>query len=231
MRVLVVEDDRIISEGLRISLEQEGYEVSCAENVKNALEIITEGPAPDFCLIDVMLPDGDGYAVCSEIRKRGETPVIFLTACDDEIHTVLALEQGADDYITKPFRIRELIARMKAVIRRTGARGQNSVVYVGKNRVNIQSGKIFRDDEEIFLTAMEYKLLLIFLNNSGNILSRQQILSAIWDDAGNFVNDNTLTVYIKRLREKLGADEENQIITTVRGLGYRMEKQSGVNIC
>jgi len=228
MRVLVVEDDRIISEGLRISLEQEGYEVSCAENVKSAVEILTGGPAPDFCLIDVMLPDGDGYTVCSEIRKKGDTPVIFLTACDDEIHTVLALEQGADDYITKPFRIRELIARMKAVMRRTDARGQNSIVYVGNNRVNIQSGKIFRDDEEIFLTAMEYKLLLIFLNNSGNILSRQQILSAIWDDAGNFVNDNTLTVYIKRLREKLGANDENQIITTVRGLGYRMERNTGV---
>ena len=228
MRVLIVEDDRIISEGLKISLEQEGYEILSAETVKDALQIISGESALDFCLIDVMLPDGDGYTVCRELRKQADTPVIFLTACDDEIHTVLALEQGADDYITKPFRIRELIARMKAVMRRTGSKGQDSFVNIGNNRVNIQSGKIFRDDEEIFLTAMEYKLLLIFLNNSGNILSRQQILSAIWDDAGNFVNDNTLTVYIKRLREKLGANDENQIITTVRGLGYRMERNTGV---
>ena len=225
MKVLILEDDRLISEGLMISMIQEGYEAVAAYTVEDAMNIINSGEDIGFCLLDVMLPDGDGYTVCREIRKRNNVPVLFITACDDEIHTVLALEQGADDYITKPFRIRELTARMKAILRRTGASGQPGTVMVGENQVNIQSGKVYRGGEEIFLTAMEYKLLMIFINNSGKIISRQQILNALRDDAGNFVNDNTLTVYIKRLREKLGTTDENPVISTVRGLGYRLESK------
>ena len=225
MKVLILEDDRLISEGLMISMIQEGYEAVATYTVEDAMNIINSGEDIGFCLLDVMLPDGDGYTVCREIRKRNNVPVLFITACDDEIHTVLALEQGADDYITKPFRIRELTARMKAILRRTGASGQPGTVMVGENQVNIQSGKVYRGGEEIFLTAMEYKLLMIFINNSGKIISRQQILNALWDDAGNFVNDNTLTVYIKRLREKLGTTDENPVISTVRGLGYRLESK------
>ena len=170
-----------------------------------------------------MLPDGTGYDICAEIRKNSDTPIIFLTACDDELHTVLALEQGADDYIAKPFRMRELMARIKAVLRRTGGRTENAAetVKVGSNDVNIRTGKVFRNGAEVVLTAMEYKLLLIFINNRGSVISRQQILHNIWDVAGDFVTDNTLTVYVKRLREKLGDDEE--VIKTVRGLGYRMD--------
>ena len=150
-------------------------------------------------------------------------PILFLTACDDEIHTVLALEQGADDYITKPFRIRELLARMKAILRRVGG-GMESIVQVGDNQVHLKSGKVYRGQEEISLTAMEYKLLLIFLRHMGQTLYRQQILNAIWDEVGDFVNDNTLSVYIKRLREKLNAAPEHPIIQTVRGIGYRLEQ-------
>ena len=226
MKVLLVEDDAIISEGLQYSLRQEGYEVVTAATVAAALELIRSGCVWDFCLLDVMLPDGDGYAVCREIRKNTQSPYLFLTACDDEIHTVMALEQGADDYITKPFRIRELMARMKAILRRTeqNGRADMSLISVGNNQVNLQVGKVYCGNEEIILTAMEYKLLLIFLNHRGQTLTRQQILNDIWDAVGDYVNDNTLSVYIKRLRKKLGDSPEGQIIKTVRGIGYRLEK-------
>jgi len=152
--------------------------------------------------------------------------VLFLTACDDEVSTVRALELGADDYIAKPFRIRELLARMKAIVRRSGKTGKNesTIVTVGENTVNLQTGKVSRGNEEILLTAMEYRLLLVFLNNRGAVLSRSQLLETIWDIAGDFVNDNTLTVYIKRLREKIEDDPQKpEIIKTVRGMGYKVD--------
>lgn len=224
MTVLVVEDDSIILEGLVISLRQEGYDVLEAGTQEQALSLLKNGVEFHICLLDVMLPDGDGYTICKEIRKKSDVPILFLTACEDEVHTVLALEQGADDYITKPFRIRELLARMKAILRRTGVSLENNIVMVGENQVHIQAGKVYRNQEEVNLTAMEYKLLLIFINHAGQTLSRKQILNAIWDDVGDFVNDNTLTVYIKRLREKLNATEKQPIISTVRGIGYRLDK-------
>lgn len=225
MTVLIVEDDNIIREGLQISLQQDGYDVLAAASQKEALEILSKNPEIDLFLLDVMLPDGDGYAVCKEIRKKSDAPILFLTACDDEVHTVLALEQGADDYIAKPFRIRELLARMKAVLRRAGnSRVLESKIPIGNNVLDMQAGKLYRDQKKMELTAMEYRLLLIFVNHRGQTLSRQQLLNDIWDEAGDFVNDNTLTVYIKRLREKLGDFEGEPLIKTVRGIGYRMEK-------
>lgn len=226
MKVLLVEDDAIISEGLQYSLRQEGYEVVTAASQKEALSLIRSGNMWDFCLLDVMLPDGDGYVVCREIRKVSQVPILFLTACEDEVHTVMALEQGADDYITKPFRIRELMARMKAILRRTAqnSRTESSIISVGTRQVNLQTGKVYCGNEEIILTAMEYKLLLIFMNHRGQTLTRQQILNNIWDVVGDYVNDNTLSVYIKRLRKKLGDNPEAPVIKTVRGIGYRMDK-------
>ena len=221
MKILLVEDDPIIKEGLKLALDSEGCELKTASSVAEAKSILNDDY--DICILDVMLPDGTGYDICAEIRKNSDTPIIFLTACDDELHTVLALEQGADDYIAKPFRMRELMARIKAVLRRTGGRTENAAetVKVGSNDVNLRTGKVFRNGTEVVLTAMEYKLLLIFINNRGSVISRQQILHNIWDVAGDFVTDNTLTVYVKRLREKLGDEEE--VIKTVRGLGYRMD--------
>ncbi|MDE7423366.1 MAG: response regulator transcription factor [Lachnospiraceae bacterium] len=226
MIVLIVEDDAMILEGLKYSLMQEGYEVVTAGTMKEAMDRIHSGGHFDICLLDIMLPDGNGYEICREIRKNSDVPILFLTACDDEVNTVMALEQGADDYIPKPFRIRELLARMKAILRRTSGKGKidNNIVTVGNNQVNLHTGKIYCGNDEIILTAMEYKLLLVFLNHRGQTLSRKQILECIWDDVGDFVNDNTLSVYMKRLRKKLGDTEDNQIIKTVRGLGYRMEK-------
>ena len=226
MTVLIVEDDEMISEGLKYSLLQEGYRVITAGTVEAAMELVQGRVEFDFCLLDVMLPDGNGYEICREIRKDSKVPVLFLTACDDEVSTVMALEQGADDYISKPFRIRELLARMKAILRRTTGAGQadKSISVVGGNQINLQTGKVYRDNEEVILTAMEYKLLLVFLKHRGQTLTRKQILDQLWDDVGDFVNDNTLTVYIKRLRKKLGDTEEARLIQTVRGLGYRLER-------
>lgn len=225
MTVLIVEDDEIILEGLRYSLLQEGNEVWTAETFTEAAALLQKGQLPDFCLLDVMLPDGNGIDLCELIRRKSDVPVLFLTACDDEVSTVRALELGADDYIAKPFRIRELLARMKAILRRSGKTGKNEcmIVTVGENIISLQTGKVSRGNEEIVLTAMEYKLLLVFLNHRGQILSRTQILNQLWDDVGEYVNDNTLSVYIKRLRKKLGETEETQLIRTVRGLGYLME--------
>jgi DNA-binding response OmpR family regulator len=226
MTVLIVEDDNVIREGLQISLRQDGYDVLTAATQNEALDMISGQESIDIYLLDVMLPDGDGYTICKEIRKKSDTPILFLTACDDEVHTVLGLEQGADDYIAKPFRIRELLARMKAILRRTGKETiPKSRILIGDNTLDMQSGKLYRNEKNVELTAMEYRLLLIFVNHRGQTLSRQQLLNDIWDEAGDFVNDNTLTVYIKRLREKLGDYEGQPLIQTVRGIGYRMEKQ------
>ena len=228
MKVFIAEDDPIIVEGLTIALTQEGGEVTSVGTMEKALEIIKAGVDFDICLLDVMFPDGDGYQICKAIRERSEVPILFLTACDDEVHTILALEQGADDYVNKPFRIRELTARMKAILRRTGARtrekaAQNpDLITVGRNEVNVMTGKVFRGGEEIFLSAVEYRLLLTFVRSRGQLLTRQQILNDMWDAAGDFVNDNTLTVYVKRLRNKLEVDGEEPLIQTVRGIGYRM---------
>ncbi len=234
MRVFIVEDDPIIVEGLKIALSQEQYEVEAHGTVKDALEAIKEEVHCEVCLLDVNLPDGDGYAICRAIREKSRVPIIFLTACDDEIHTVLALEQGADDYIAKPFRIRELIARIKAVVRRSGLRDDNApaeiktvsdpeVIRFGRCELDIRSGKVKRDGEEIFLSAVEYRLLLAFAKNRGRLLTRQNIINDMWDSAGDFVNDNTLTVYVRRLRKKLEADGDEPMIATVRGIGYRMD--------
>ena len=225
MTVLIVEDDEIILGGLRYSLMEEGYEAVTAVDVAGAKKILREGRQIDFCLLDVLLPDGNGFEVCELIRAGSDVPILFLTACDDEVSTVRALETGADDYIAKPFRVRELLARMKAILRRTNREVQvkNSIVNVGENEVNLRTGKVYRGNEEIVLTAMEYKLLLIFINNRGQVLIRTQILGKLWDEVGEYVNDNTLSVYIRRLRQKLGDNGEGRLIQTVRGIGYRLE--------
>ena len=223
MKIFAAEDDPIIQDGLKIALVQEGWELVTAASVGEAKSKLSEIKDIDICILDIMLPDGTGYDICNDIRKSSETPIIFLTACDDEVHTVLALEQGADDYIAKPFRMRELIARIKAVLRRTGRKEETAdIVKIGTNEVNIRTGKVYRSGSEIILTAMEYKLLLIFINNRGAVLSRQQLLHNIWDVAGDFVTDNTLTVYVKRLREKLEDENGKEIIQPVRGRGYRL---------
>lgn len=225
MKLFILEDDAAIAMGLSYSLKNEGYDVTVAKNVKSAYEILNKETFSLY-ILDLTLPDGSGYDVCREIKKRGDLPVIFLTAYDDEVNVVMGLELGADDYISKPFRVKELLARIKSVLRRYSEDSPDGIVSVGSIKVNTNEAKIYKNGTEIILTAMEYKLLLIFINNRGKVLSRQRLLEDIWDVAGDFVNDNTLTVYIKRLRDKIEEDPAKpQIIKTVRGLGYILDDE------
>lgn len=222
MNVFLLEDDEAIGIGLKYSLENEGYTVTIATSVKSAFEIINKEKFALY-ILDLTLPDGSGYDVCKKIKSIGDFPVIFLTAYDDEVNVVMGLELGADDYISKPFRVKELIARIKSVLRRYN-RESKGITKIGNVLINTNKATVFKNGQEVILTAMEYKLFLILLNNRGNILSRNKLLEYIWDVEGDFVNDNTLTVYIKRLRDKIEDDPSApMIIKTIRGLGYVIE--------
>jgi DNA-binding response OmpR family regulator len=219
-QILLVEDDKSIALGLEYSLIQEGFTVKVCGNVGTARQAI--GMPFDLVLLDLTLPDGSGYDLCREIKRQGDTPVIFLTACDDEVNVVMGLDMGADDYITKPFRVRELLSRIRTVLRRAGkAQNDRGLLEYGRVQIHTAQGRVVKDGQDLFLTALEYRLLMTLVNNEGRVLSRGQLLESIWDVSGDFVNDNTLTVYIKRLREKIEDDAQNpRIIKTVRGLGY-----------
>ncbi len=221
-RLLLVEDDKSIAMGLEYSLTQEGYAVEIRETVADSIAWLKSAEC-DFAVLDLSLPDGSGYEICRYIKAHTDIPVIFLTACDDEVNVVMGLDMGADDYITKPFRIRELLSRIQSVSRRYNRQEAQPVAQYGDVRVNLKQARVFKGDREVLLTALEYRLLLTLIQHEGQVLSRRQLLAGIWDEAGDFVNDNTLTVYIKRLREKLEDNRENpQIIRTVRGLGYKV---------
>lgn len=220
-RVLLVEDDPAIVENLTAFLKGEGFRITAVDGQQKAMEKLEE-EVFDLALLDVSLAQGNGYAVCAAIKAERDLPVIFLTASGDEYSVITGLDMGADDYVSKPFRPRELAARMKMVLRRCGKTQQ--VLRIGELAVDTARGQVTRRGEELFLSALEYRLLLVFLNHRGMLLTRAALLEEIWDVAGEYVNDNTLTVYIKRLREKIGEDPQNpQIIKTVRGMGYKME--------
>lgn len=225
MKILLVEDDRTIASGLEYTLQQDQFSTVLCYDMVTAKQVIAEQLDQfKLCLFDISLPDGDGYELCKMVKERSDIPVIFLTAIDDEVNVVMGLDMGGDDYITKPFRIRELLSRIKSVLRRYHQQTQTkSIIEIENIRINTLEGKVYKNDDEISLTALEYRLLLIFANHIGQILSRNQLLERIWDVAGDFVNDNTLTVYIKRLREKLEDNSQDpKIIKTVRGLGYKV---------
>jgi DNA-binding response OmpR family regulator len=219
-RILFVEDDEIIASGLCYTFEAEGFGVLLCGTVKSALEAIPR-EAFDIAVLDLSLPDGSGFSLCEAVKAKSRSiPVIFLTAVDDEANTVRGLETGADDYIAKPFRIRELLARVNAALRRSAAAGDNSgVLELGDIRIYTDQARVEKNGLDLALTAQEYRLLMLFAKNRGRVISRELLLEALWDSAGEFVNDNTLTVSVKRLREKLG--ERGSVIETVRGLGYR----------
>lgn len=220
-RILLVEDDATIVAALTQFLLSEGFSVQSASGQTEAFSAI-EATEFDLVLLDVGLKDGNGFSICSAIKQRSKSAVIFLSASGDEYSVVTGLDLGADDYIAKPFRPRELISRIRSVLRRTG-RAQ-SVIELGSVRVDTDRAAATKNGVDLNLSALEYRLLLVFLNHRGVTLSRAKLLEEIWDVAGDFVNDNTLTVYIKRLREKLEDDpQEPQLIRTVRGIGYRLE--------
>ena len=210
--ILFVEDDAIIASGLTYALQQAGYTVTHTKDIKSAKRLT--GPF-DLAILDIGLPDGSGFDLVEGLIAKGVS-LLFLTAVDDEGNIIRAFEGGADDYVTKPFRLGELMVRVKAALRRRV--GQSDNLALGQVTVNPSEGKAYINSATLELTALEYRLLLTFINNKNQVLTREQILSQIWDSAGIFVEDNTLTVYIKRLRDKLGSAA---MIETVRGMGYR----------
>ncbi len=214
--ILVVEDDVSLSAGLTYAVEKEGY---CATHCRNAADALKKAAEFhfDLALLDMQLPDGSGKEIALQL-KPCNTPIIYLTIVDDEDEIVKSLEDGAKDYMTKPFRMRELLARIKKALNEEKENGD--ILNIGEAVIDVSAGKVFINKQLIPLTALEYRLLLIFAQNKSVLLKREQILERIWDISGNFVEDNTLTVYVKRLREKLG---DGVSITTVRGIGYRVD--------
>ena len=224
-KILLVEDNDTIVRGLKYLLEKENFEVKTVKNLEETYKI-AEKEKFNLYLLDINLPDGNGFDICSKLKEKEDVPIIFLTARDDEKDIVKGLDMGADDYITKPFRNRELISRINNVLRRYGKNDNNSkdnIIKINEIEINTDSAKVMKNGEEIVFTSLEYKILVMLFSNPNVLITRQQILDKIWDIAGNFVNDNTLTVYIKRIREKLG-DKDGKIIKTVRGLGYIIEE-------
>jgi DNA-binding response OmpR family regulator len=223
IKILLVEDDKSIISSLTVFLQGENCLVDSVDGQAGALEKINTDSF-DIVLLDISLSDGNGFAICSAIKKQTNIPVIFLTACDDEYSVVTGLELGADDYISKPFRPRELLARIHTVLRRFNENAVKNEVLTCKDiSVDTRKATVKKKDTELHLSALEYRLLLIFLQNQGVVFSRRKLLELIWDASGEFINDNTLTVYMKRLRDKIEDDPQNpKILVTVRGLGYKV---------
>lgn len=220
--ILLVEDDRMIIENLTEFLKTEGFQVWSADGQEKAMKILRNQHF-DLILLDITLAQGNGYSTCTQIKSHYEIPIIFLTALDDEFSVVTGLDIGADDYISKPFRPRELVSRMRTVLRRNSK--TPNFLSCREIRIDPVKGIVTKRGEEIFLSALEYRLLLVFFQHRGMVMSRSMLLEEIWDIAGEYVNDNTLTVYIKRLRDKIEDNpQEPKIIKTVRGLGYKMEE-------
>jgi DNA-binding response OmpR family regulator len=219
-KILLVEDDRGIVENLTEFLEGEGFSTKSVSGQKEALAWLEKNSC-ELVLLDISLSDGNGFAVCTYIKQNTDIPVIFLTASGDEYSVVSGLDMGADDYISKPFRPRELISRINNVLRRAGK--AQTVLESGDVVIDTTKAQVRKNGKEIYLSALEYRILLVLFHNKGILLTREMLLEEIWDMAGEFVNDNTLTVYIKRLREKIETDAANpKIIKTVRGMGYKV---------
>ncbi|MEG1987083.1 MAG: response regulator transcription factor [Bacilli bacterium] len=222
-KILIVEDDQTIAMGLSYFLGVEGYNTKTVETVKGTLEQLKKDTTYEVILLDCSLPDGNGFDLFKEIRKITTVPIIFLTALDDEVSVVMGLDMGADDYITKPFKARELLSRIRNVLRRNKSNNDSSIITIDNIVIDTKQARVFKDGVDVMLTALEYKIMLILAYNPNQVFTREAILADIWDVNEEYVNDNTLTVYIKRLREKIETDKSHPIIIeTVRGLGYRV---------
>lgn len=219
-KLLLVEDDPTLIRMLTRFLSEENFYVTAVAGQGEAAAAM-EAEKPDLALVDISLREGNGFAVCTNAKALG-VPVIFLTASGDEYSVITGLDMGADDYVSKPFRPRELVSRIRSVLRRAGKR--QSLLTLGEVTVDADKGTVTRAGQDLYLSALEYKLLLMLLNNRGQILTRDKLLEEIWDNGGDYVGDNTLTVYIKRLRDKIEPDPQSPTyIKTVRGMGYRLE--------
>ena len=225
MKILMIEDDVAIRTGLKYYLEQENFEVIEIDNGKDSLKILTDEDI-SICLLDVNLPDINGFDLFKKLKEIKDIPIIFLTANDLETSIVMGLDMGADDYVTKPFRARELISRIHNALRKK-RQGTTNIIHFKNITVDLNGARVLKDNKDVFLTALEYKIVLTFFLNPNVIFTREKILADIWDVNEEYVNDNTLTVYIKRIREKLEKDPTNpEIIVTVRGIGYKLGEEN-----
>lgn len=218
-KILLIEDNEAIMKGLKYSLEQEKFEVDIAKDIRTSKDKLCSNEY-NLIILDIMLPDGNGYELCKYIKQNTKTPVIFLTAKDEEQDVVKGFDIGADDYVIKPFRTRELISRINNILRRYGK--ENEKLQSGNVTIDLEASRVYINGKEVIFTALEYKILVLLFSNMGKTVTRDKILDKIWDVAGNFVNDNTLTVYVKRIRAKLA---ENDVIKTIKGIGYRVDKE------
>ncbi|MBH7351059.1 response regulator transcription factor, partial [Clostridioides difficile] len=218
----LVEDDLSLIYGLEYSIQKNGFSVDVARTVEEALQIYKEKNY-DLLLLDVSLPDGDGFDICKRVREASNVPIIFLTASDEEVNVVMGLDMGGDDYITKPFKLNELISRIKALLRRYNFTSENVTELKSNNiTVKLLENRVFKNEIELELTTAEYKLLCLLMKNKNIVLTRKNILDKLWDGNGSFVDDNTLSVYVRRLRNKIEDNPENpKILLTVRRMGYK----------
>ena len=217
--ILLIEDNESILKGLVYSLEQERFKVTTAMTIKDSKNLLESNNIYNLIILDISLPDGSGFDLCKYIKSNYNIPIIFLTAKDEEQDVVQGFDLGADDYIIKPFRTRELISRANNILRRYN-NIQTNIITSSNIKIDLDAQRVYKNDDEIVLTALEYKILALLFTNINQTVSREKILDKIWDIAGNYVNDNTLTVYIKRIRAKLSP---NDIIKTIKGIGYRTE--------
>ncbi len=220
--ILLLEDDLSLIEGLEFSLKKNGFAVTVCRTVREALAALSKQTF-DMLLLDLTLPDGSGFEVCKTARQASLVPIIFLTASDEEVNIVMGLDMGGDDYITKPFRLNELISRIGALLRRAGvSNAQPGELRSNGIVVRTGEGRAAKGGVELELTAAEYRLLCLFMQNPGAVLTRGVILDRLWDGSGSFVDDNTLSVYVRRLRSKIEDDAENPLyLLTARGVGYK----------
>ncbi|MGI6168950.1 MAG: response regulator transcription factor [Christensenellales bacterium] len=222
--ILLIEDDQALAEGLEYALKLEQFTVSHAKTLERADQLLSS-QSFNLIILDVMLPDGSGLDYCVKVRQRFATPVLFLTACDQEYQIILGLDRGADDYVTKPFRVRELISRIRVILRRGSAGGATHQLISGGLTLDVNHALLEKDRRSVQLTPLEYKLLHFLMCHPSQTLSRSQILAELWDNGGRFVDDNTLSVNIRRLREKIDEPGQPSYIATIRGIGYLWEQE------
>lgn len=220
--ILLVEDDLSLIDGLEFFLRKNGFNVEIARTVKEAFSMV-ENQNYDLLILDITLPDGSGFEVCQKVRQSSTIPIIYLTASDEEINIVMGLDIGGDDYITKPFKLNELVSRINALLRRAKLSGQEQIELQSNGiTVKLQESRVWKDHHEIELTTAEYRLLCLLIQNPNIVLTREVILDKLWDGNGSFVDDNTLSVYVRRLRSKIEDDPENPLfLMTIRRLGYK----------
>ena len=229
-KILLLEDDTSLIDGLSYSLKKNGFDTTIARTVKKAFNLLNDMNKYDLLILDITLPDGTGFEVCEKVREQNaHIPIIFLTASDEEVSIIRGLDSGGDDYITKPFKLGELCSRIRALLRRAGTTAQNdpALIKCGDIMIDLMGSKALLRGEALDLTITEYRLLCLFVQNTNQILTRNSILERLWDSSGDFVDDNTLSVYVRRLREKIEKDPFHpEHLITVRGFGYQWKEAS-----